>query len=383
MEQEKRKKLGGFDKVLIGCGIGCAGLILVSVLGLAFGTMWLFTPGEQLATDVIVNEESLGVIRMHELAEDPGTQELLTQVLLRVDEANRKRQREELPESMRWLSDLQGGQSNPAGLNMLIPKEMTIAYEESEDGDGVDYVVALNPRTMVRMFKSMFSLMSSADDTEEVRADYRGHDVYRFEENAHLGFVDSTVVFASSRRAMERAVDRIEVGDVTPAQTLTSSIPEGEWDVEGTVGNETGLLDALLEGDAEIGEDGKSPEAPVADEDLAMSFGLDVVSADQITGLTVLVCEDRAAAERWLPVIEERYRTMAEKATEKGLRIETETRAEQNRVVTQVRLQGVEQMLVEALAVDTLEEEDLEEEDLEEEDWEEEIEEGQAGEGQG
>ena len=357
MEQQKRKKLGGFDKILIGCGIGCAVMILVSVLGVAFGTMWLFTPGEQLATDVIVDEDSLGVVRFHELAEDPGTQELLTQVLLSVDEINRQRQREELPESMKWISDLQSGQSNPAGLKMLIPKEMTIAYEESEDGEGIDYVVALNPRTMVRMFKSMFSLMSRSDDND-VRSDYRGHDVYELGGDGHLGFVSSTVVFASSRRALERAVDRIEAGDVAPAQTFTSSIPAGDWDVEGTLGNETGLLDGLFE---VAPENGEGAEAPVVFGGHGVSFGLDVVSADQITGLVALDCADGADAERWLPVVEERYETMAESAAEKGLQLETESRIELNQVVTQVRLQGIEQMLVEALTVDDWEQAEPEE----------------------
>ncbi len=351
MTETARKGLGGFDKVLIGCGIGCAALILVAVLGVSFGTMWFFTPGEQMATEVIADDGSLGVVRLHELAEDPGTQQLLTRVLERINEAGREQQREQLPPSLRWISDFQGQQSDTAGVNMLIPKEMTIAYEEAEDGSGVDFVAAANPRTMVRMVKTMFSLVSRGDDAGQMRSDYRGHAAYELEEGAHLAFVRSTVLYASSRRALERAIDRlakdrIEAGGAAAAGTATgfdfsASIPPGEWDVEGGIGNETGLLDGLL-------EDLMAPagaEATLAGEDLRLGFGLDVVSADELTGQTVLDCADRQAAEHWLAVLEERGTELRESAAERGLELELETRVEGHRVLTEIELLGLAELI--------------------------------------
>ncbi len=359
MKDTERRGLGGLDKVLIGCGIGCAVLILVAILGVSFGTMWFFTPGEQVATDAIVDDSSLGVVRLHELAEDPGTQQLLARVLERINEAGREQQREELPPSLRWISDFQAQQSDTAGVNMLIPKEMTIAYEEAEDGSGVDFVVAANPRTMVRMFKTMLSLISRGDESGEVRSDYRGHSAYTLEEGAHLAFVRSTLLFASSRRALERAIDRVAgdsaadgataTADVASAPELQAWIPPGDWDVEGALGNEAGLVDGLLE-DLEPPGDEASEDlgSRGGGEDLRLGFGFDVVSADEITGRVVLECGDRQAAERWRAAIERRYQELLDEASERGLELSLEARVDGDRVLTELELRGLDDLIAEA-----------------------------------
>ncbi len=350
MTETKRGRLGGFDKVLIGCGIGCAALILLAVLGVAFGSMWFLTPGEQLATDVVAGDDSLGVIRLHELADDPGTQQLLSGIIRRINEAGREQQREELPPSLRWISDMQNAQADPSGINMMIPKEMTIAYEQAEDGESVDYVVAANPRTMVRMFKTMFGLISRGEESADMRSDYRGHAVYKLEETAHLAFVRSTVLFASSRRAMERAIDRVEAGDAgsgAGSGDLQASVPAGEWDVEGALGNEMGLVENLLLDLAPPAdpEAAGGDELPIAGGDLTLGFGLDVVSGDEVTGRAVLECSDRESAERWRAALERRYRTVRDRAAARGLGIELTPRVDGARVVTELRLSGVEEVV--------------------------------------
>ena len=359
-EKTERKGLGGFDKVLIGCGIGCAAVILLAAMAATFATLWVFTPGEQVATDAIADEASLGVIRLHELADDPGTQELITRVLERIEAAGRQQRREQLPESLRWISDLQGQQVNPAGLNMLFPKEMTIAYEEAADGATFHYVVAVNPRTMVRVFKTMFDLISRSDDSPNLRADYQGHPAYQLEGDAHLAFVRSTVLFSDSRQALERAIDRLAASPVRRAAgafDFARSIPQGDWDVEGTIDNETGLVSGGLEAFVKAGGDQEQtgdvagslpgPRLPPGD-DLRLGFGIDVVSADEITGRFLLECGDRRLAERWLAVLEERYQAMIAESAASGLELEIDTRAVGGRVVTELRLRGIEQMVADA-----------------------------------
>ncbi len=369
MQETERRGLGGVDKLLIGCGIGCAGLILVAVLGVAFGTVWFFTPGEQVATEVIVDEASLGAVRLNELAEDPGTQELLTRVLQHIDQAGREQQREQLPPALRWLSDFQAQQSNTAGINMLIPKEMTVAFEEAEDGAGVDFVVAANPRTMVRMFKTMIGFASRGDQSGNVRSDYRGHAAYALEDGAHLAFVRSTLMFASSRRALERAIDRIardpiETGDTAATDAGTSpastSIPRGEWDVEGALGNRQGLVDGLLAELLASGDASQPGDPPPSGEDLQLGFGLDVVSGDEIAGQAQLECGDRRAAEQWLDSIEQRFQALRAEASERGLELELEARVDGDRVLAELQLTGVADLIAEAFAPEVPEESDEE-----------------------
>ena len=347
-EKTERKGLGGADKILIGCGLGCAAVCLFVVLLAALGTMWVFAPGEQVATDAIADEASLGVVRLHALADDPGTQELITHLLERIDSASRRQRREQLPESLRWISDLQGKQVNPAGLNLLFPKEMTIAFEEAEDGETFHYVVAVNPRAMVRIFKTMFDLISRTDDNQHLRSDYRGHPAYRLEGDSHLAFVRSTVLFSDSRPALERAVDRLAAEPArSPAGAfdLAGSIPQGDWDAEGGIDNQTGLVGLWLEGFVKADGD-RELELPPAP--LRLGFGIDVVSADEIAGRSVLECGDRRLAERWLAVLEERYAAMTEESAASGLELEIDARTDGGRVVTQLRLRGVEQMVADA-----------------------------------
>ncbi len=358
MTKKRRKGLSGLDKILIGCGVGCAGLILVAVLGAAFGGMWFFTPGQQIATDVIADDTSLGVVRLHELAEDPGTQELLTRLLEHINEADREHQRESLPPSLRWISDLQNQEADVSGLNMMIPKEMTVAFEPSEDGSDPDFVVAANPRVMVRMFKTMLSLVSRSEGGTEIRSDYRGHAAYTLEDETHVAFASSTVLFASSRRALERAIDRVETGESNSGSKATgrgfsTQIPEGEWDIEGVLSNEEGLIAGLLadlkSSDDELGHD----LILGADDDLRLSFGFDVVSADEVTGRVVLECDDRQTAERWRSLLEQRYQERRDEAASRGLEIDLELHTEGHRMVSEWRLLGVEKLIARAFRAPT------------------------------
>ncbi len=372
MTETRRKGLSGLDKVLIGCGIGCAGLILVVVLGATFGGMWFFTPGKQIATDVIADDTSLGVVRLHELAEDPGTQELLTRLLERINEVDREQQRENLPPSLRWISDLQNQQADVSGLNMMIPKEMTIAFEPAENGSDPDFVVAANPRVMVRMVKTMLSLVSRSEGGSEIRSDYRDHAAYALEDDAHIAFASSTVLFASSRRALERAIDRVEAseaasGDPAAKVGVSARIPEGDWDIEGALSNEAGLVTSLLDDlkssdDPEdraamdaLGDDLGDSLIAGAGEDLRLSFGFDVASADEVTGRVVLECDDRQTAERWRSLLEQRYQERRDEAANRGLEIDLELHTVGDRVVSEWRLLGVETLIARAFRPPTRE----------------------------
>ena len=358
MTQTERKGWGGFEKVLLGCGVGCIGVALVIGVGMLLAGMWVFTPGRQAATDVIADDASLGVVRLHELADDPGTQELFVQVLERIDEVNRNQRREQLPDGLRWIADLQSRQSDPRGINMMIPKEMTIAFEESADGEDVDFVVAFNPRTMVRMVRGIFGLVSRSDEAD-IRSDHAGHPVYRLDERSHLAFVDSTVLFSNAAGTLERAIDRLVAGEGVPAyrgDDLTASIPPGEWDVEGIVGNEAGLVDAFLAAHmlerSDDGADSEESPEPLAGKDIHLGFGLDIISAEEIAGTTVLECGDRRTAERLAAVLEERYLEAMADAEARGLELEIESRVEGERVVTELRLVGLGEVIADALTFD-------------------------------
>lgn len=341
-EAAPKKKLGGLEKVLIGCAVGCGVLIVGALVAGGLGFFWVYSPGEQIATDRIVGDGVAGVVKLSEVADDPGVQALLTKVLRTVNEVNRRQQEDTLPESMRWLARLQ---RQPSGrdLRNLIPKEATIVFEPAAAGEDAPFVVAVNPRAMVRAFKAMLDLASRADENEEIRAEHRGHRIYlmgKNDDDGALAFVAGTVLFSNSRAALERAIDRIEDGPATAAdvgQRLGRDLPEGDWDAVGVLGNQGGLVSDLL-GDRE------ALEAPAGDE---LRFGIDVVSADEIR-LTAVA----AGSPDLRPLVEERLAEIERQAAEWGIAVESQVVDRGGELVTELRFTGIEAAIDRTVQID-------------------------------
>lgn len=347
MEQQKPKKgLGGFEKVLIGCAVGCGILVVIGILAAAGGAYWFFSPGEQVATDAIAGDDSLAMVHMTELADDPGAQALLTKVLVRFDEISRRQQQENLPESMRWISNLPRQSPSSRDLAMYIPKEVTLTLERSDHGGRPDFVVAANLRTMVRPIKAGLALIGRGEGDPNFHSQHRGHDVYHMEHNAFVGFVENTLLFSDAAPALERAIDRIVAGGEAPAPVrplrVKLSTPQGDWDASGVLSNEDGLLAQLLR-DLEPGM------VPDKAEQLEFSFGLDLVSADEATGQTVLACADTQQALAWLMELDRRSERLIEEAARYGLELDIDSRVEGRQVVSELRLTGIEAAIDEGI----------------------------------
>lgn len=331
MSETPRKRLGGLEKLLIGCAVGCGVLVVAAIVAGGLGMFWVFSPGEQIATDRIVGEGVTGVVKMHELADDPGVEALVTKALREFNEINRRQQEEALPEDLRWLARLQR-QPSARDLRQFIPKEATLVFEPAPVGEDAPFVVALNPRTMVRPFKALFALASRADENEEIRTEHRGHTIYRFDEDdgGALAFVEGTVLFSNSRAALARAIDRVEdglAGSVDPGERLGRDIPEGTWDAVGVLGNDAGLVADLL-GDRE------AVEASVEDE---VRFGLDVVSADEIRLAAFVKGSPKTRA-----LLDARLGEWREQAADKGLELDARVADRGGELEVELRLTGIE-----------------------------------------
>lgn len=354
MEKQKQSRLGGLEKVLIGCAIGCGILIVLGIVAGGFGAYWVFSPGKQVATAGIAGEDSVATVHMTELTDDPGAQELLTKALVTFHEMNQRRQQEDLPPALSWMSSFQQTPS-AQDFKMYIPREMTLTLERSPYGEDPNFVVAANLRTMIRPFKGMMGLAARAEEADEdFHSSYRGHDVYRMDEDAYLGFVDNTLLFSDAAEALETAIDRLESGRTGgPGSfpvTVDLQAPEGDWDAAGVVHNEGGLLgelvDDLLAGDAEAG-----PHPTLASaERLQLRFGIDLVSADEARAQTVLECEDAQQAVELMMEMDRRYDRLVAQAAGDGLVLEVVSRVRGSEVVTDLRLTGIEAAVDELVA---------------------------------
>lgn len=347
------------DRWLVGCGLACGGLVLLGVLGIAAATWWALSPGDQAPTRTVATDDSLGVVEIDGLAEDEGTRELLDRVLSRAERIGQEQQREALPPSLRWLSDLRGSRSSSAGLGMLIPHDLTIAFERGEGGEPT-LVVAANFKAMVRPIR--FAL-EHATDSDLRLADYRGQRLLLSDDGSGITFVGGTLVYADTVPALERAVDRLRDGrsaagrpaEAGPARPRVA-IPEGSWDLVGRLSDEEALLSDYLErwpgGEAESEpwrEPGEGPAEAVPAEVVPaeavpadLAFGLDVESADAIHGRVVLAAASPETAEAWRRRLATRWQALAERLERRGARLEWSDAVVGERVETELRVVGLE-----------------------------------------
>ncbi len=327
-------------KVLIGCGVGCGVVAVAAVVAGVLGFFWLISPGKQTPTDAIVGDDSLGAIRVEDLAEDPGARQLVTRVLTRMQEIDRRHQAEDLPPSLRWLQELQQSPS-AQDIEMFIPREVTLTFERAAAGEEPHIVVAFNLRGLVRLVQQVLALAARAEGPggDPVKTVYRGHEIFILDpqEETVLAFVGGTLLFSDHPEAVKRAIDRIEAG-AGAAHVRAVEAPAGDWDVAGSLDNEEGLLDDWLQEVA-------AEEGPPPGEVRRLGFGFDLVSADEVAGTMILECADVASAVAWLPRLEAKYREMAEEAAGHGLTLTHHARAEGSRVLADLRLEGLEAAL--------------------------------------
>lgn len=337
-------------KPLLACSIGCGALVLLLVLAAGAGFWWLISPGDQRETRGIAGGGSAGVIHF-DLRGDPGVRELAAKAVLEIQRAGEAARSAETPEAVRWLEELGRQQQGGAGgITMWIPREATIAFEPVPGGES-DLVVAVNLAAFPRLIREVVERAAGGSGE---RREHRGHRYELLAGDRSLGFAGSTLLYASTPEAMERALDRLEDGPEPGPMAARLAAPGGDrWDVQGElVDHDGGLGDALagalatIAGDPEAEADGLAAEdldwpewdalpdgaetaaveaapveaeapveveapveaeAPPAGAPPAVeraSFGLDVVTADRLTGEIEIDCASAEDAREWLARLE-------------------------------------------------------------------------------
>lgn len=343
MDAQPPSKRSWLEKLLFGCALGCGGLLITFLIAASIGTYWFITPGEQVATANIVGEESVGLVRITELADDPGIEALLGNVLERVDQLNRRQQQRTLPESMQWITQFQRT-AKASDFHKFLPKDATLILEQASTGEAGDsepeLVLAANFRTMVRPLKALLSLINRSEGQANLSSEYRGHDIHHFSADGIASFVGSTLLIASSEAALHKAIDRVEGAAPSSANRFSQEVPAGHWDADGVIddnGAALVLLSKLL-GDENL-------ELPPGSSELDLRFGFDVVSADEIEARAFLDCADADQASAWLAELEGRIPALQEQASERGLTLNTEIEVQGSRVIADVHILGLKEAI--------------------------------------
>ncbi|MDA8020395.1 MAG: hypothetical protein MPN21_23400 [Thermoanaerobaculia bacterium] len=369
----------GCDKLLIGCGLGCGLLVLTfGVLAVVLG-MWATRPGTQHETTAVVSPDGVAVMKLRDIGEDPGVQAFLTNFLHTMNEASREAQRQDLPENLRWLVDMQGSNDSPAGLNMFFPRDVTLSIEPRDEAelaalehptsdDELAIVAAINFRSFVRPIRSFITWVIEQDARSEVR--YHGdHKVLPMGADDWATFVDGTFFLSGSYSALVAALDRLDRGDVQ--RGWSGEVPQGDWDFFGVVEMGTDAMDVVFEdvrernakhasemsGDGaavaleveEQPEVGGTPVGTAPVEPLQFAFGVDLKSADAVDGEMLYSFDSEADARVYSLYLEEEMEQLRLRGENEGLAVETSVIQDVSRVNVTLAVSGLEDKVAEMI----------------------------------
>ena len=105
---ERSKRLSTGQKVLIGCGIGCGTIIILGIIIFSLAAWWVFSPGDQVATNRILHSDSMGVVRMENVTENQGAMEFLSHALQEAQRISQDRSSGQLPPFLEKLKNYLG-----------------------------------------------------------------------------------------------------------------------------------------------------------------------------------------------------------------------------------------------------------------------------------
>jgi hypothetical protein len=311
-------------KAAIGCAFGCGALALILFVAGGAGVWWLVAPGEQSRTAAIVSPAANGTFHVADLGSDPGTIALLDRFVLEA-----QRQQQEQQNMPAWLAGMQragAAQSSPsAGFRLLLPREATITLEPSAEAeDGYAIVAALNPRGMTQLLRLM---LGSSEETRR----YRSHELTRVDTDGWATVAGGTFLFATELDALKLALDRLEErGSVATGPPVVLGAPERAWDVTGAVDNDNGAVDEFL-------WDGVAPPAGLE----RATFGVDLATADVMTGRLLADCASPAHADAMLRALHAKLAEEARELAAKDLELRAAFRTEGARAVLDWEVSGL------------------------------------------
>jgi hypothetical protein len=230
------------------CLIGCLAVLILVVVILVAGYYWMATPGPQVPTDEFAGSDSLALLHVEGLREDPGLAMFMQRFLEELQKLQeRQMDREEIPWFVRFL----GSRNRTISDNQVddalsdLPTDLTITLELIEDGDP-EWVVAVNFSQFPRLMRLGFWVGSFFVETR----DFNGYQIMRVDPRQRFAvtFVDHTALVAQTGNALEHVLLRqsSENSDRGTGLLRSYTIRNPRWNVYGVIANREGTLAWLL-----------------------------------------------------------------------------------------------------------------------------------------
>lgn len=320
------KSLPPWGKALLGCGVGCLGLVVIGVVLFSIGAYYMVSPGAQIATDTIVGPESQAVFRLYGGRQDSQLGSLLVMMVNEIQRADRQN----MPEGLQWLSGL-GNQSQAKELERWVELEATVTMEEGELG--LEPVAAVNLPLYARLARWAITWTGTATP-------YAGYTYYRYPDRNNplrernepvFAFADNTLIVAGDRRSMEAVLNRLASdGPVELPPTLEEPLSRlhDQWDFYGVA--ESGVL---------RGDFFDNPELDSSYRQLEVGLAAD--GEDSVSGRLTLHFSDQETALRAEPMVEEYFRARQDELRLEGLTTTCTVRRLGTQVATNFSLLGL------------------------------------------
>jgi len=242
--------------ILIGCGVGCAGLLFLFIIALIGFFAWLGRPGELLEPERLLGEDTGGFIELTLRTEDPGMERLL----------------EAWIEHNEQLSEVAGTELHPIFQTLITSKQRRDARKLRElfpivvawtvsDGDRSEddlHLVTISLKKMgnrLRLVDLILGLsLRWSPDFKAIR--HRGETIYKLPERkgprGAFFIRGNDVFYTTDVETARRAVDRlIEPGPSSgsPSTELEQAFDEVPADhaLRGALTNRQGQLLGLLQ----------------------------------------------------------------------------------------------------------------------------------------
>jgi hypothetical protein len=239
---------------LIGCGLGCGGmLVLIIVLAVGFA-MWINGPSELLQPETLRGSDTTGYVEWTLTLDDPGTEGFVRELIRALQSIPPETSDELPPVIYNWLVRQQK-RGNEEDLRALFPMVAAWGSRAGETGEESLHLFSLSIKSLGRRLRIGDLLMGWFLRTDEIPVDdYLDEKIYqiRSDKGQWPAFFirNGNIFFTSDRDTARVAVDRL----------ITSATPgDGAGELEGLfaetteLGETAPLRGALTNANGELG----------------------------------------------------------------------------------------------------------------------------------
>lgn len=256
-----RTEMRGRD-LLIGCGLGCLGVVVLGIAGCVGFRVWLDAPAEVLEPERLLAGDTAGHLELRLGLDDPSTVRFLEQIVAQTEPPETR----DLPSWARRLIELQNRRRLGQMRDML---PAVLAWTLTPGPDGEDrHLISLssegigNRLTLARWILGL--VLRRSGDVQVV--EYRGVSLLRLppSDGAEPVLVlrRGDLHYASAPEVAERAVDRLvdgprdDAGAASELEAWFEALP-ADRPLRGAIGNERGELARLLRRLQALPDDGR------------------------------------------------------------------------------------------------------------------------------